>query len=149
MRHPKLRKPKQLCVHGILGKKSCIQCRRDWDKKRYARDGEKRKLLARQQYYKNPQAAKARSRAYKAEHPEYANEDNARRRASMRAARCRCCSAKDIRIVYAAAALVGYEVDHIVALANGGKHCCKNLQLLTLAAHKEKTKQDRRAHWKP
>ena len=65
------------------------------------------------------------------------------------AARCRCCSAKDIRIVYAAAALVGYEVDHIVALANGGKHCCKNLQLLTLAAHKEKTKQDRRAHWKP
>lgn len=35
----------------------------------------------------------------------------------------------------------GYEVDHIIALADGGKHCLSNLQYLTPEEHKIKHKK--------
>lgn len=35
-----------------------------------------------------------------------------------------------------------YEFDHIIALANGGRHSEDNLQLVSAAAHREKTNAD-------
>jgi 5-methylcytosine-specific restriction endonuclease McrA len=64
----------------------------------------------------------------------------ARRRSA--GAKCNCCSTKQIRIVYEAAELIGGEVDHILAFSLGGKHCVKNLQILDVEQHKEKTKRD-------
>jgi hypothetical protein len=145
--HPKLKKPQRVCPHGVLGVKSCVDCRRALDRARYARDKAKRKALANATYAKDPERAKARSRVYKRAHPEYGREDNAKRRAALRAARCECCTRKDLRRVYLVAELVCYEVDHVIALANGGKHCCKNLQLLSPEAHREKTKHERQPHW--
>jgi 5-methylcytosine-specific restriction endonuclease McrA len=39
--------------------------------------------------------------------------------------------------------LVCGEVDHVIALALGGTHCVKNLQILSVEEHKEKTRRDR------
>jgi hypothetical protein len=64
------------------------------------------------------------------------------RRALKRGQRCECCSAAALRAIYKAAALLRAEVDHRKPLAIGGKHCCKNLQILSPAAHRAKTARD-------
>jgi 5-methylcytosine-specific restriction endonuclease McrA len=46
-----------------------------------------------------------------------------------------------VRAVYLACP-ADHEVDHRIPLALGGLHCCHNLQILTKAAHREKTKVD-------
>jgi hypothetical protein len=67
-------------------------------------------------------------------------QHTARRRASE--LKCTCCTKGHFRTVYDAAELIGGEVDHILALALGGLHCTKNLQILSVGEHKEKTKLD-------
>jgi 5-methylcytosine-specific restriction endonuclease McrA len=62
----------------------------------------------------------------------------ARRRSAERAA-CNCCTAKKFAEFYAVAALVGYQVDHIVPLIDGGAHCIQNLQMLPVDIHALKT----------
>jgi 5-methylcytosine-specific restriction endonuclease McrA len=57
---------------------------------------------------------------------------------------CDCCVPKDFIAIYREAGLIDAEVDHIVALALGGKHCVKNLQVLTLEQHRMKTNADMR-----
>lgn len=103
----------------------------------------------------NPDHARAWFRAHPDQALEYvrkwkiANPDKVRamhlahtaqRRASMRSARCTCCSNPDFQRFYEVATLVGYDVDHIVPLVDGGKHCIKNLQFLSPPEHRQKTK---------
>jgi len=65
-------------------------------------------------------------------------------RARKRGQQCTCCTPDDFRAIYYAARLTRKEVDHRRALALGGLHCCKNLQLLTVAQHRRKTVSDNR-----
>ena len=55
---------------------------------------------------------------------------------------CACCSFEQFVAIYRAAVINNAEVDHIIAYCNGGKHCCKNLQILSIEGHKEKTRKD-------
>jgi hypothetical protein len=57
---------------------------------------------------------------------------------------CSCCVRADFLEIYRQAALMESEVDHIRALALGGKHCVRNLQILSLAEHRLKTDADMR-----
>lgn len=66
------------------------------------------------------------------------------RKALEKGSRCRCCSAHAIRVWYVEAARRGREVDHRKALKLGGRHCCKNFQLLTPLQHRVKTSRDLR-----
>ena len=63
----------------------------------------------------------------------------AARRAMEIAVQCDCCTPKQIADFYAVAALICADVDHCSALADGGKHCLKNLQLLDPLEHRKKT----------
>lgn len=103
----------------------------------------------RRQRDKNPEKFRARDRArYAAGYrmPRSAKTSAQRKReAGKRQQVCACCNAQAFNEVYARAAEAGLQVDHVVPLALGGQHCCKNLQLLTEQAHKEKTKRDRDA----
>lgn len=92
-----------------------------------------------------PEQIRQRHERYWAKHPEARREGNAKYRHGKRAARCTCCSAKEFRIVYACAAIFSSEVDHVIPLHKGGLHCCKNLQILTPAEHREKTAAENRA----
>lgn len=58
--------------------------------------------------------------------------------------RCHCCSDAAIRAWYIRGATRGEHVDHRKALKLGGRHCCKNFQLLTPRAHQSKTSRDLR-----
>jgi 5-methylcytosine-specific restriction endonuclease McrA len=55
---------------------------------------------------------------------------------------CACCSIDQFIAVYREAVNQRAEVDHIIAYCNGGKHCSKNLQILSVEDHKEKTRRD-------
>jgi 5-methylcytosine-specific restriction endonuclease McrA len=66
-----------------------------------------------------------------ARYPEKESAHCAKRRAAKKAALCGCCSPADFAKLYKRARLLGMHVDHIKPLAKGGKHCIKNLQLLT------------------
>ena len=63
----------------------------------------------------------------------------AKRRAAERVALCTCCTSKQFANFFAVAEMVGYHVDHIVPLADGGAHCIKNLQMLPADVHARKT----------
>jgi 5-methylcytosine-specific restriction endonuclease McrA len=64
---------------------------------------------------------------------------HARRRAAEREANCTCCTAKTFAEFYNVAKLVGYQIDHITPLADGGAHCIMNLQMLPPDVHARKT----------
>ena len=106
----------------------------------------------------NPASAKAAQRKYRAKivdkirednrawwqsNPEKVKGYNARRRARRLGQLCSCCTAADFEALYSLAEPWIHEVDHIVPLAAGGKHCTKNLQVLTVEQHKIKTRTDR------
>lgn len=55
---------------------------------------------------------------------------------------CTCCSLSDFVGVYAWARTLGDDVDHRIPLILGGRHCVKNLQVLSKKEHKEKTSKD-------
>jgi 5-methylcytosine-specific restriction endonuclease McrA len=92
----------------------------------------------------NKDKIRAVNAAYRQENPGMARAKQAGRRAMLLGQRCICCSKEEIRAVYDTAALCGreVEVDHTVALRLGGRHCTKNLEILSFEAHKEKTKLD-------
>jgi HNH endonuclease len=72
-------------------------------------------------------------------------EGASRRARNLARTFCKCCSNKARIRIYALAQVQHKEVDHRKPLALGGKHCCKNLQLLTPSAHRKKTARDMRA----
>lgn len=92
----------------------------------------------------NPEKARAADAARRRAYPEKINALNQRRRARKQNALCDCCTSADFQSVYDLARLAGFEVDHIEPLALGGKHCRRNLQLMTPEAHKAKTASDKR-----
>jgi hypothetical protein len=81
---------------------------------------------------------------YAAANPGTMRAIRANRRAMEISQRCACCTNAEIRKVYDVAAFcgVGSHVDHRVQLALGGPHCSRNLEALTVEAHKEKTRLD-------
>jgi 5-methylcytosine-specific restriction endonuclease McrA len=66
-------------------------------------------------------------------------------RERLRGRACECCFGIDFQEIYQRAEMQGAHVDHIVALALGGKHCAKNLQILSIEQHLIKTAADMRA----
>ena len=74
-------------------------------------------------------------------HPEKVRAYAAHRRALKARQLCTCCERTAVDAVFNSAP-PGFEVDHKIALRLGGLHCLHNLQVLTEAAHLEKTKQD-------
>ena len=64
---------------------------------------------------------------------------NAWQKAKQRNLLCSCCSQEDFLPIYAFAYKIGHEVDHRHPSHLGGKHCLKNLQPLTVEAHKAKS----------
>jgi hypothetical protein len=68
----------------------------------------------------------------------------AKRKARKLAQACACCAPEHFKVFYDTDWLGHFEVDHRIALALGGKHCAKNLQVLTPEQHKAKTAADRK-----
>jgi hypothetical protein len=69
---------------------------------------------------------------------------NAKARAIRLGIICTCCTFKQIQAIYIRSARKGNcEVDHIIPMIAGGKHCRKNLQILTVEQHKKKTLEQR------
>lgn len=66
-----------------------------------------------------------------------------KRKKQLKAQRCSCCTLIEIK-AFLATKPQGRETDHILAIGLGGAHCLKNLQFLTLAAHKAKSAEDMR-----
>lgn len=152
---------------------SCFECTRLAKAQEYAADPaparrrarewalsnpEKARLQAVRFRQTNPTAARAAQRKYRAtvvdqireanrewwqSNPEKVKSYNGRRRARRLGQLCNCCTAADFEAVYSQARPWRDEVDHVVPLAAGGKHCTKNLQVLTVEQHKEKTRSDR------
>ena len=65
----------------------------------------------------------------------------ARRRERKITQACGCCVPAQIRALYERCP-VGHHVDHEIPLAIGGKHCLKNLQILSEPEHIKKTSDD-------
>ena len=59
------------------------------------------------------------------------NSKAARYRARKKQQLCTCCTAIDFKRIYDFAHMAGMHVDHMVPLIQGGRHCQRNLQLLT------------------
>jgi hypothetical protein len=91
---------------------------------------------------RNRAKERAAALAYQKANPDKARANAARYRARKRAQLCACCKAADFHAVYRAATLLCKEVDHSVPLHLGGLHCCKNLQLLTVGEHRQKTARE-------
>lgn len=104
-----------------IGASNCIACH----KERYATEEELAKFAAYRA--KNPGQNAAR-----------VNFDKARKLGLL----CSCCKVEDFFPIYAQANALGHEVDHRIPKERGGPHCLKNLQILTKATHKEKTKRE-------
>lgn len=68
----------------------------------------------------------------------------AKRRALKLAYACSCCTQEQFKELYRTAYFLGLQVDHRKPLVLGGPHCRSNLQLLTVAEHKIKTREDMR-----
>jgi 5-methylcytosine-specific restriction endonuclease McrA len=82
------------------------------------------------------------SRKRRKTHPEQINALTAIRRANRFQQQCGCCSRVQLRAPFLIAGLIKGHVDHKIPLALGGHHCVKNLESLTVEAHREKTKVD-------
>jgi 5-methylcytosine-specific restriction endonuclease McrA len=83
---------------------------------------------------KNLDRMRKANRKWRATHPEQAavlaTAHGARRRARKLAQTCVCCTPAQLREVYETARILGEHVDHIWPLAEGGKHCRHNLQVI-------------------
>lgn len=116
----------------------CLECRRFARMLRYWQAPERDRAAAQEWRAANREHIKTYNRAYRLARPEMKREAQARRRGK----RCECCTVAEIREIYRHACLARLEVDHVLPLFKGGKHCLYNLQLLTSAEHKAKTKTD-------
>lgn len=90
----------------------------------------------------NGDQLRAAIRAARADNPGKAGADRARYRANQFSALCSCCPRESFEPLYASAVAAGCHVDHIRPLSVGGKHCLRNLQILSPADHKAKSARD-------
>lgn len=120
--------------------------RRKRDQRRYRQKHKARLNEYRREYWRQrPEKQAARVHAWIRRNPErYRSLTRAaanRRRAAL-SVRCGCCTDADFVAFYHRCPR-GHQVDHVLALALGGAHCIANLQYLTVAQHREKTRRDR------
>lgn len=101
------------------------------------------RIKTRRQQHENPEKEKARQRArkkvWRRDNPDKAAAHRVRHRARRQAQLCSCCQPKEFIAAYREARLRGCEVDHRLPLWLGGKHCIKNLHILTPEEHQAKT----------
>ena len=118
---------------------------------RYA--ASKEEILAQQHAYRaaNKDKISARCAVWRAKNSERVRGRLAKRRALELMQRCVCCEDNAFLVYFDTnwlcskeAGLDALHVDHIVQLALGGKHCTRNLQILSEAQHKVKTAADAR-----
>ena len=132
---------------------------REQDRRQQERNPGRKLELARIRRKLNPEKARENYRAWKKRNPDKAKAifvdwakrnsakrcaTQAKRRARLLAQRCKCCTDAQLLHFYEVASLVSREVDHKKPLGLGGLHCCANLQILTVEAHREKTVKDLR-----
>jgi 5-methylcytosine-specific restriction endonuclease McrA len=91
---------------------------------------------------RNPAVDNASRVKYRQTHQANRKANGAYRRAMKFHQTCNCCTREDVQQLFTLAHMISGHVDHIVPLALGGHHCGKNLQVLTVAAHREKTRRD-------
>lgn len=102
----------------------------------------------RERYAKEQEANKA----WKAAHPELVRAYCTRRNSAKRVATCPWADEEAIKAIYAKAASVGLQVDHIVPLRSQlvcGLHCEANLQLLTRSENSSKGNRRWPDMWEP
>lgn len=97
---------------------------------------------ARQYYERNRQIYIARAQEWRRQNPGKARANRVARNRLQAINRCTCCTYAQLNSFYIIAVWCGAEVDHKIPLAMGGKHCCSNLQILTVVNHKKKTRID-------
>lgn len=112
----------------------CMPCRR-----REARDVRRLKRA------RNPEKLNAEMRAWRTQNPdrarEFAHAGFAKCRAKQLRQQCGCCTDAEIFWFYEIAPR-SFEVDHVTPFMLGGRHCTRNLQVLSRQEHVEKTKRD-------
>ena len=152
------------CCHGHLAEKMvssgrCVVCLRadnlatsaEYQRRKRATDSKWRRKWNRyradwmaRSRAANPEIFRERNRQWKRANRDAVYADVNARRALKRGQRCNCCSSAALRNIYLRAQLRHANVDHKKPLAIGGKHCCKNLQILSPAAHRAKTASDQK-----
>lgn len=84
---------------------------------------------------RNPEKVRAAKKLWKERNPAVVLVATRKRQAKKRAALCDCCQGLDgkanLVLVYGLARRLSLHVDHVQPLAKGGRHCLRNLQLLT------------------
>jgi hypothetical protein len=138
--------------HPEINRAACVKYRAkpghtERNKARYRtyRAENRSKVIARNQAWRDANREKQRKfqKAYrlanKAKYAAYAQHRRARKMNQL----CECCTREEVEAVWLAAP-DGHEVDHKLPLALGGLHCCRNLEVLTYAAHRVKTADDMR-----
>lgn len=123
----------------------CVACVRARLRRYYEANPEKFAGQRTKWRAENPERDKFLQRRWRKANPYSRTVSEARRRAAKLAAQCDCCPPELFRFAYAVAQSGGYEVDHRLPLAMGGKHCVSNLQLLTPEMHLAKTRTDLKA----
>lgn len=117
---------------------------RKWSAENRAKRLEVQRTYNQKKYWSDPESARAalRLRENTPAGRARGRRDEARRKARKLAQLCTCCAAHEFFAMYTQAQASGMEVDHRKALALGGLHCTKNLQLITPEDHLEKTRRD-------
>jgi hypothetical protein len=138
----------------VAGNKECVVCQRKrravWQAKWRAANldtaRERNRLFMLKWIQENPELARERSRAGYRKHyirriPDL-RANTVKYRARKRSALCDCCSTSEFRVLYRKAKQWGFQVDHVIPLACGGRHCVRNMQLLHPNEHKDKSAQE-------
>jgi hypothetical protein len=115
------------CIYGHISEryasaKQCVECSTNRGKSK-----------------KEMERCVRKNAAYRAERPGMNPANVSYSRAKYAGLLCDCCKKEDFHAIYIEAADLGHEVDHRHPKHLGGLHCMKNLQILTKAAHKEKS----------
>lgn len=108
---------------------------REVDQARYARERDRRKAYARQQYWSNPEASREYSRQWRASNPEKRHAQSARRRAAKLGSGSALVTDRDVsRLFDRQSGCCAYcgepaelTIDHVVPLSRGGTHSVGNL----------------------
>ena len=121
---------------------SCVDCTKNRLQTLYRENVSQYVSRAADWKKQNPERAKEIRRKSNAAHKSAKRKLDAKRRAKGRDQICTCCSNVLFDFIYSLARPGIDQVDHIRPLAVGGRHCSKNLQILTIEEHKLKTQKD-------
>ena len=141
----------QLLTGFLVGSAEHKRHKREVNKRWRDKQGDALRKQYRTYYATNPEhrekAAAARRERFR-QNPGLAAYLTSLRRKREKSQLCSCCANADFRRVYLEHAAKGLETDHKLSLAiatelgRKGMHCVSNLQGLTPAQHREKTRSD-------